>query len=240
MSKKKKISHLESKLPLKDILSNISSVHSLYTDYVDTVQGYKTAMKADYRIGSGEGKSKVTPKAIQKLHNYAYSALSEGLLSDYDIVSASPNGHTDLVESQAQSLLLNYQLNEEMDFEAVVDKAARYFEDYGSFYLKLSWNYKERKKKNHKPTLKELPEGVPPEQMQQLFEQGLLTEDGMLIVDKEVTSVVQDHPVIAIKKYNQIILGPSLDGSNTIDSLQFIADKYYATLAALEASGKYT
>ncbi|MCD6150404.1 MAG: hypothetical protein J7J70_01950 [Deltaproteobacteria bacterium] len=237
--KGKKEDSWKHKLPLKDILSNISSVHSLYTDYVDTIKNYKVAMEADYRIGSGEGKSKVTPKAIQKLHNYAYSALSEGLLSDYNIVSASPNGHTDLVESQAQSLLLNYQLNEEMDFESVVDKAARYFEDYGSFYLKLSWNYKERKKKNHKPTLKQLPEGVPPEQMQQLFEQGLLTEDGMLIVDKEITSVVQDHPVISIKKYNQVILGPSLDGSNTIDSLQFIADKYYATVANLEASGKY-
>jgi hypothetical protein len=237
--KKKKESSLETKLPLKDILSDIASVHGLYTDYVDQVQQYKRAVSADYKVNSGEGKSKVTPKAIKKLHNYAYSTLSEGLLSDYDIVAASPNGHTDLVESQAQSLLLNYQLNEEMDFDAVVDKAARYFEDYGSFYLKLSWNYKERKKKNHKPTLKALPDGVPPEQMQQLAEQGLLTEDGMLIVDKEVTQVVQDHPVISLKKYNQIILGPSTDGSNTIDSLQFIADRYYATINALEASGKY-
>ena len=239
MGKKKNKEDWKSKLPLKDIVSNISSVHNLYTSYVDRVEGYKTAMNADYRIGTGEGKSKVTPKAIQKLHNYAYSSLSEGLLSDYDIVSASPNGHTDLVESQAQSLLLNYQLNEEMDFASVVEKAAKYFEDYGSFYLKLSWNYKERKKKNHNPTLKELPEGVPPEQVQQLFEQGLLTEDGMLIVDKEVTSVVQDHPVISIKKYNQVVLGPSLDGSNTMDSLQFVADKYYATISSLEASGKY-
>ena len=227
------------KLPLKDIISNISAVHSLYTEYVDRVHSYKIAMDADYRIGSGEGKSKVTPKAIKKLHNYAYSGLSEGLLSDYNIVTTSPRGHTDQSESQAQQLLLNYQLNEEMDFDLVADKASRYFEDYGSFYLKLSWNYKERKKKNHKPTLKQLPEGVPPEQLQQLFEQGLLTEDGMLIVDKEVTKVVKDHPVISIKKYNQIILGPSTDGSNTINSLQFIADKYYSTIDALEATGKY-
>jgi len=240
MSKKKKSTpNWEEKLPLKDILSNISSVHTLYTNYVDTIKSYQVAMDADYVIGSGEGKSKVTPKAIKKLHNYAYSTLSEGLLSDYDIIMASPNGHTDLAESQAQQLLLNHQLNEEMDFESVVDKAARYFEDYGSFYLKLSWNYKERKKKNHNPTLKEIPEGVPPEQLQQLQQQGLINEDGMLIVDKEVTNVVQDHPVIGIKKYNQIILGPSIDGSNTIDSLQFIADKYYATINSLASSGKY-
>ena len=240
MSKKKKSTpNWEEKLPLKDILSNISSVHTLYTNYVDTIKSYQVAMDADYVIGSGEGKSKVTPKAIKKLHNYAYSTLSEGLLSDYDIIMASPNGHTDLAESQAQQLLLNHQLNEEMDFESVVDKAARYFEDYGSFYLKLSWNYKERKEKNHNPTLKEIPEGVPPEQLQQLQQQGLINEDGMLIVDKEVTNVVQDHPVIGIKKYNQIILGPSIDGSNTIDSLQFIADKYYATINSLAASGKY-
>ena len=239
MSKKKSNPDWKKKLPLKDILSNIASVHSLYTEYVDRIDNYRVAMEADYKIGSGEGKSKVTPKSIQKLHNYSYSGLSEGLLSDYEVVTTSPRGHTDLAESQAQQLLLNYQLNEEMDFDLVVDKASRYFEDYGSFYLKLSWNYKERKKKNHEPTLKQLPEGVPPEQMQQLFEQGLLTEDGMLIVDKEVTTVVQDHPVISIKKYNQIILGPSTDGSNSIDSLQFIADKYYATLASLEASGKY-
>jgi hypothetical protein len=142
--KKKKTSSWEKKLPLKDILSNIASVHSLYTSYVDTVQKYKTAMAADYRIGSGEGKSKVTPKSIQKLHNYSYSGLSEGLLSDYNIVSASPRGHMDKDESYAQQLLLNYQLNEEMDFESVVDKASKYFEDYGSFYLKLSCNYKER------------------------------------------------------------------------------------------------
>jgi hypothetical protein len=237
--KGKKTSSWEKKLPLKDILSNIASVHSLYTDYVDTVYNYKVAMAADYTIGSGEGKSKVTPKAIQKLHNYSYSGLSEGLLSDYNVVTASPRGHTDNNEAHAQQSLLNYQLNEEMDFEAVVDKAARYFEDYGSFYLKLSWNYKERKKKTAEKELQQLPEGVPPEQMQQLFEQGLLNEEGMLIVDKEVTNVVDDHPVISIKKYNQVILGPSLDGSNTIDSLQFIADKYYATLNALEASGKY-
>jgi len=240
MSKKKKSTpNWEEKLPLKDILSNISSVHTLYTNYVDTIKSYQVAMDADYVIGSGEGKSKVTPKAIKKLHNYAYSTLSEGLLSDYDIIMASPNGHTDLAESQAQQLLLNHQLNEEMDFESVVDKAARYFEDYGSFYLKLSWNYKERKEKNHNPTLKEIPEGVPPEQLQQLQQQGLINEDGMLIVDKEVTNVVQDHPVIGIKKYNQIILGPSIDGSNTIDSLQFIADKYYATINSLASSGKY-
>jgi hypothetical protein len=168
--KKKKTSSWEKKLPLKDILSNIASVHSLYTSYVDTIQRYKTAMEADYVIGTGDGKSKVTPKAIQKLHSYSYSGLSEGLLSDYNVVTASPRGHTDKEDSIAQQLLLNYQLNEEMDFEAVVDKASRYFEDYGSFYLKLSWNYKERKKKNHNPTLKELPEGVPPEQLQQLFE----------------------------------------------------------------------
>jgi hypothetical protein len=239
MSKKKDTHSWAEKLPLKDILSNINSVHSLYTEYVDTIESYRIAMQADYKIASGEGKSKVRPRAIQKLHNYSYSALSEGLLSDYDIVTASPRGHTDRNSAYAQQLLLNYQLNEEMDFHAVVDKAARYFEDYGSFYLKLSWNYKERKKKNHNPTLKELPANVPPEQVQQLAEQGLLTEDGLLIVDKEVTDVVQDHPVISIKKHNQVILGPSLDGSNTIDSLQFIADRYYATLNTLEASGKY-
>ena len=237
--KSKKSDSWKDKLPLKDIISNISSAHSLYTSYVDRVKNYQVAMEADYKIAAGEGKSKVTPKAIKKLHNYSYAALSEGLLSDYQVVRAKPRGNEDLNNSYAQQLLLNYQLNEEMDFDLVVDKAAKYFEDYGSFYLKLSWNYKERKKKNHKPTLKQLPEGVPPEQLQELMAQGLLTPDGMLIVDKEVTKVVKDHPVISIKKYNQVILGPSTDGSNTIDSLQFVADRYYSTIANLEASGKY-
>ncbi len=239
MSKKNKKTNWEERLPLRDIVDNIASVHSLYTDYVDSVESYKDAVEAKYSIASGPGKSKVTPKAIKKLHNYAYAALSEGLVSDYDVVTTRPNGHNDNDTAHMQKLLLNYQLNEEMDFEAVVDKAARYFEDFGSFYLKLSWNYKERKKKTRDVEHKELPEGIPPEQIEQLAQQGLLTEDGLLIVPKEITSVVNDHPVISLKKYNQVILGPSTDGSNDIDSLQFIADRYYATVNALEASGKY-
>jgi len=67
----------------------------------------------------------------------------------------------------------------------------------------------------------------------------MLNEDGLLIVNEPITKVVDDHPIISVKKHNQIILGPSKDGSNSIDSLTFIADRYYATINDLEATGKY-
>jgi hypothetical protein len=224
---------------MKDIKSNIEGVIDLYKDYVDFVVKCRDIVDANYTIKTKDGRSKVKPKVIKAIHNYSASALSEGLLSDYDVIDAVPVGSDDLDDAMAQKQLINYQLNEEMEFDLVVDKAARYFEDFGSFYLKLSWNYKERSKKTTEKEYKELPENVTEEQLMQLEEAGRLTEDGRLIVDKEVTTVVSDHPVIEIKKYNQIVLGPSIDGSNTLDSLEFICDRYYSNIASLEATGKY-
>jgi hypothetical protein len=226
-------------ITFKEILDNINSVQSLYKEYVDRIESYKDIIDANYPLNVQEGRSKIRPKVVKALHNYSYAALSEGLLSDYTIVDVTPRGSDDKESSDAQKLLLNYQLNEEMDFSSVVDKASMYFEDFGSFYLKLSWNYKERKEKAHKVEYKELPDTITQEQFQQLQSQGLISEDGLLIIDKPVTKVVEDHPVISLKKYNQIILGPSLDGSNTIDSLEFIADRYYSTIADLENVGEY-
>jgi len=225
-------------LTVKKIINNISDVHDLYTDYVNRVDEYKNIIEAKYKVTNNKGKSKVRPKVIKKLHNYTYSALSEGLLSDYDVVEVSPRGSNDRVGANSHNLLLNYQINEEMNFAPVVEKASVYFEDYGSFYLKLSWNYKERKVKTRDYEYVQLPEGIDPAQLQQLEATGMI-ENGLLKVPKEITKVVNDHPTIALKRYNQIILGPSNDGSNDIDSLEFIADKYYSTIASLRATGKY-
>jgi hypothetical protein len=224
---------------IQDIKRNIEGVSALYKSYVDFVEECKNIVEANYELNTKEGRSKVKPKTIKAIHNYSASALSEGLLSDYDIIDAIPVGSDDLDDAMAQKQLINYQLNEEMEFDLVVDKAARYFEDFGSFYLKLSWNYKERVKKTAEKEYKELPANITEEQYMQLQQAGRLTEDNKIIVDKEITTVVSDHPVIELKKYNQIVLGPSTDGSNTLDSLEFICDRYYSNIASLEATGKY-
>jgi len=221
------------------IIEDISKVHGLYTEYVDTIENYICIMDANYSIKSDKGKSKVRPKVIKKLHGYSYSALSEGLLSDYTVVDVSPRGSEDRNGANAHKLLLNYQINEEMDFGSVVDKASIYFEDFGSFYLKLSWNYKEREVKTRDYEYHEIPPNITQEQLQEFEAKGLLEGD-MIRIPKQITKVDEDHPTISLKKYDQLVLGPSTDGSNDLDSLEFIVDRYYSTVTALRGTGKYT
>lgn len=221
------------------IIEDISKVHGLYTEHVNTVEAYMSIMEANYPISADKGKSKVRPKVIKKLHGYSYSALSEGLLSDYTVVDTSPRGSDDREGANAHKLLLNYQINEEMDFGSVVDKASRYYEDFGSFYLKLSWNYKEREVKTRDYEYHEITPNITQEQLQEFDAKGLL-EGNQIKIPKEITKVEDDHPTISIKKYDQLVLGPSTDGSNSLDSLEFIVDRYYSTVAALRSTGKYT
>ena len=235
MSQSKKID-----ISIETIHSKISDMLPLYQDYVDGIQEYKTAIEADYQLPSGTTRSKVRPKVIKALHSYSYNELSESILSDYEVVNVTLRGADDRNVADSHSMLLNYQINEEMDFIPVVEKSAKYFEDYGSFMIRLYWNYKERKDKSTKQVIKELPEGIPPEQLQELDNRGLITPEGLLIVNEAITKVVNDHPVVAVLKPNQVILGNSLDGTNSVDSLDFIASKTYSTINLLKATKKYT
>lgn len=229
----------KNKVTIEEIHNKINEMLPLYQDFVDSISAYEAAIEADYTLPNGNNKSKVRPKVIKTLHSYSYNELSESLLSSYDVVKATARGGEDRETSLAHTLLLNYQINEEMDFIPTVERSAKYFEDYGSFMLRATWNFKERKTKEHKQTLKQLPSTITPEQVQQLQQQGLLTPDGLLIVDTPITEVVEDHPVVVCLKPNQVILGNSTDGSNSIESLEFIACKYYSTVNRLKSTKKY-
>ena len=218
---------------MRSITDNIDDTIGLYEDYVDTINNYKKVMEADYTLNTRSGKSKVRPKMIQRLHNYSYSVLSEGILSDYNIVTATPKNESDTGRALLHQELLNYQLNNEIELDVIVDKASVYFEDFGSYYLKLGWDYKETITKSSE--YHSIPEGTDSEKLKLLQSSGMLTDNGLIKVNSEVVTVTEDKPTIQLKEHNAIILGTSVDGSNTIDSLSFIADKYYITVGSIKS-----
>lgn len=85
------------------------------------------------------GRSRVQPKTIRKHAEWRYAALSEAFLSTPELAKLSPRTHQDKKAALQNSVLLNYQWNNVLDKQGIVDEAVRAGVDEGTVFYRVGW-----------------------------------------------------------------------------------------------------
>ena len=95
------------------------------------------------RVKKLKGRSTIVPKLIRKQAEWRYAALSEPFLSQENIFKAEPRGWQDKEAAYQNSLILNYQFNNQLDKVRFIDEFVRTAVDEGTAIIRVGWETEE-------------------------------------------------------------------------------------------------
>lgn len=212
-----------------------------------------------------KGRSSVQPKLIRKHAEWRYSALTEAFMSTKDVFNVKPRTFEDKDSAIQNSLVLNYQLNNDMNKVAFVDEFVRTLVDEGTCIAKIGWEsktkaviesipiyeYYENGSEEHQELLQEvgmLYEQNPleyndlPEELKAAFEesrsQGIPLEAVAVgSEDYESEEFVYNRPTVEICNFEDVIIDPSCEG--VFDKAKFVIHTFTSCKGDLDEDDRY-
>ena len=124
---------------LKADLTAAKSYHSAHTGEVaDWIDQFNCTGK--HAPIKRKGYSAVQPKVIRKQIEWRAAGLTEPLLSDMDLFKVRPRSYQDVQAALENSLVLNYQFQNQIDKVSFLDSYVRTAITEGTVIVKVLWN----------------------------------------------------------------------------------------------------
>lgn len=209
-----------------------------------------------------KGRSQVQPKLIRKQAEWRYGALSEPLLSTYDLYNVEPVTAEDKAAAYQNQLVLNYQFSTKINKQKFIDEYVRTAVDEGTVIVRTGWEYRESKVthmvdiynyeqatdpaavamimqglalKNSAPAeFMALPEDLKRSVDYTLDQGGLIAYIAKRVGKEEKTEekIVANHPTVEVVDYHNFMLDPTCEGD--VDKAQFAIYSFETSLSELE------
>ena len=249
---------------LKADLTAAKSYHSAHTGEVaDWIDQFNCTGK--HAPIKRKGYSAVQPKVIRKQIEWRAAGLTEPLLSDMDLFKVRPRTYQDVQAALENSLILNYQFQNQIDKVSFLDSYVRTAITEGTVVVKVSWRYEERKEKKKAKTYRVV-DAVTPHEMQLLQHAIQLQQetpdayeqlDPMLKAsveesinqgkpvfleavgeqEVEIIKVIHNQPELTVCDYRNIIIDPTCGGE--FEKANFLIHSFEASKSDLERAGIY-
>lgn len=206
-----------------------------------------------------KNRSSVQPKLIRKNNEWRYPALSEPFLSSDKIFDVNPATYEDRPAAHQNSLVLNYQFNQEIDRVSFIDEYVRAAVDEGTVFVRVGWEFEEAEQEVPYPVYSILP-ARSTDQMEVFqrvtnFHPDDLTDEwkaalreseltGQIMIpiqtDTEVrteTVTIKNRPTLEVCDYRNLVIDPSCQGD--LQKAKFVVYSFETSLSELEAAGIY-
>lgn len=239
-------------IDLKKDLSEATPYHRVHVQNVDE---WLSTLRADKKINTLEGRSKVQPKLLRKQNEWRYSALEEPFLSTTDMFKVNPVTAQDVEPARQNELILNKQFRVDIPRIKFINKFIRTAVNTGSVIVKVAWE-SETGIVNEEQMVPVFPQSLEEatQFLQMLAQEGQITEEqGYEIIQSgqwqqipigeepitvEVEKVYINRPVIEVKDSRNVIIDPTCDGN--LDNARFVIDRFYTDLSTLKKDGRYS
>ena len=208
-------------------------------------------------------RSSVQPKLIRKHAEWRYSALTEAFMSTKDVFNVNPRTFEDKDGAIQNSLVLNFQWNNELNKVAFIDEFIRTTVDEGTCIAKVGWESNTREVTNsvpnfnyyEDPEMAEILQEVDeiwlrnplgyedlPEEIKAAYEYTLevgVPSRAEFAGDTEITEeeFVYNRPTVEVCNYDSVIIDPSCEGD--IDKAKFIIHTFTSCRGDLEKDDRY-
>jgi hypothetical protein len=174
------------------------------------------------------------------MYRWSYPSIEEPILSKKDLVSLEPRTHEDKLAAQINQIILNQQIQNDMDFNAFINKSTRNLVIDGTLIVKIAWNRKFEKIKKIVPIYKKVPKIDPQTGLAILdpLTGEYLMEDVKVGTEvKIVEDMTENFPVLEVCDIKKIVIDPTAKGD--IDKANFIIHEYETNLSNLHKKGIY-
>lgn len=244
---------------LEDAQSNHDAQVQQITEVLDHMY-----LRGNAKLKENPGRSTIQPRTIRKNAEWRYAALSEPFLSSPNIFDVEPVTWEDREGARQNRMLLNFQFNNKIDKQVLIDNLVRAAVDEGVAIVKTGWDRITKTEKEEQFTYELIEDPLALEQLEQLahlaekspseyqevdegwrlaFEEFQVSGIPMSprVVSSEmvdVEKVVKNQPVLEICDYRNVIIDPSCAGD--LSKAQFIIHRFESSLSALKADGRYS
>lgn len=223
-----------------------------------------------YMTGSAKkkfavGRSKVQPKLIRKQAEWRVSALTEPLLSTFDLFDVEPVTYEDKDSAYQNQLLLNYQFNCKIDKQSFIDTYVRTATAEGTVILRTGWTEVEEdvqvtvidytyERATDPAYVAMILQGMAMKESQP-DQYDVLPDDLRKSVDyslrngnvpyraiksgehKEMQKkLIANHPTVEVCDYRNVYIDPTCNGD--LDKARFVIYSFETSLSELRAEGE--
>lgn len=219
------------------------------------------------KVKPRKGYSAAQPKTIRKHAEWRYAALSEAFLSVQDMFTLRPRTHADRLTKEQNTLLLNYQWNNEINKVRFVDEYVRATADEGTGFIRIGWESQEEEYEEDVPYYEFFPattreqvmelqqlainqerdkdafDAVTPDHLKQALEVTIQENRPIYPVFKEnvpttKTRFIKNRPVLDMCNMANIYLDPTCEGD--IDRAGFLIYSFETCKSDLKKEGLYS
>lgn len=210
------------------------------------------------------GRSGVQPKLIRKQAEWRYSSLTEPFLNNDNIFDIAPKTWMDREAAHQNSLILNYQFNNQINRTTFMDSLIRTLVNEGTAIVRVSWEYEEGTatevvyEYNYQDAdpqstiiiqqaitmLDKNPQIMDtfPEVLQESIRATRMNGRPIMAVaysseEQEVIKTLKNQPAIEICDYRNVTIDPSCAGD--MSKANFVVYSYEASRSDLERAGVY-
>lgn len=203
---------------LSDLKADLQGATNAHNSHVDQVRKWLSNLKAEQKVKTKIGRSKIVPKLIRKQAEWRYPALSEPFLSTDDLFNAAPKTFEDKKAADQNMQVLNYQFSHKIDKVKFIDEYIRTGTDEGTVVVKIGWDFEE--------------------ELQEVQVQGVDPETGMMVaMVQEQMVTTKNQPTVEVCHYNNIVLDPTCGGD--LSKANFIIHSFETSKSELEQDGRY-
>ncbi|UOX40300.1 portal protein [Vibrio phage PhiImVa-1] len=249
-----------------ELRQDYTSASSAQSEQVGKIEKWLSLLNVtgSQKVKPRPGRSTVQPKLIRKQAEWRYASLSEPFLSNDDIFEVSPKTWLDREAARQNSLVLNYQFNNQLNRTTFIDNLIRTLVNEGTAIVRVSWDYEEGTRKEVKGIYDyeeadmgaaqmisqavAMVEANPavldtfPEQLQESVKASQLNGRPIQAFQKdteviEVVHAIKNQPAIEICDYRNVIIDPTCAGDMT--KANFVIYSYEASRSDLERTGLY-
>jgi hypothetical protein len=215
---------------INNLENDYRNAKEFHNEAIQNINVWRSLYEAK-NINRGKNRSKTRPKEIKKMYRWSYPSIEEPILSKKDIVILEPRTYEDRLASQINQIILNQQIQNDIDFNAFVNKSTRSLVIDGTLIVKIAWNRKYEKIKKIVPIYKE-------QTVQDPQTGAFITQQVKVGTEiKVVEEMTENNPVPEVCDIKKIIIDPTAKGD--IDKANFIIHEYETNLSNLHKKGIY-
>jgi len=230
-----------------DLKKDLEGAIGSYQAQTAKVARYIEALEGAVKFKPRKNRSKYQPKLIKKTMEWAASSLAEPLLSNSKLINVEARTHEDVDRAEQNTLILNYQFNNEIGKVGFIDDYVRTACIEGTTIVQVGWRNEKgikevevQKELVGEELLRYLQPRVesgeiPSEQAGQIIQSGMPYP--ITVFEKKEFNVV-NQPTLEVIDYDKIVIDPSCRGN--MENCQFVIVPFKVSMSELKQNDSYS